>query len=105
LKNIQTAGGGYYSGKAKESKSQLINLRSEMLNEIKHLKSIKKDYAKEDFSQALSYLEDELEEIEVEKIRGGPSPGMSFMAVTGQQRSRMSSSFLEKRMKKKKKKK
>ena len=79
--NIQTAGGGYYAGKAKESKSQLTNLRSEMLNEIKRLKSIKKDYAKEDFSQALSYLEDELEEIEMEEEKAAQAPRQSYWAV------------------------
>ena len=105
LKNIQTAGGGYYSGKAYESKANLILLQSEILNELKYLKSNKKDFAEKDFNEGLSYLEDELEEILREETVGGSAPGLSFMAVKGQQRSRMSSSFLEKRMKKKKKKK
>jgi len=103
LKNIQIAGSGFYSGKAVESKTQLIRLKSEILNELKYLKSIKKDFAEKDFTEGLSYLEDELEEIVLEEKEGGISPGLSFMAVKGQQRSRMSSFTLKKRMKKKKK--
>jgi hypothetical protein len=103
MANIQSAGGGYYSGKAKESKAQLINLKSEILNELKYLKSTKRDFAEKDFTEGLSYLEDELEEIEVEEREVGQAPGMSFMAVKGQQRSRLSSNAIKKRMKKKKK--
>ncbi|MHA1987156.1 MAG: hypothetical protein ACW98D_10990 [Promethearchaeota archaeon] len=103
LKNIQTAGGGYYSGKAVESKAQLIQFKDEMLDEMRRLKKINKPFAEQDFNEGLSYLEDELEEIEMEEREGGHAPGMSFMAVKGQQRSRMSSSTLKKRRKKKKK--
>ena len=103
MKNIQTAGGGYYSGKAKESKAQLIHLKSSMLSELKHLKSIKRDFAEQDFNEGLSYLEDELDEIEIEEKEVGKAPVMSFWAVKGQKRARMSSNALKKRMKKKKK--
>jgi hypothetical protein len=103
MKNIQSAGGGYYSGKAEESKKQLTHLKAEMLNEMKSLKSIGRAFAETDFVEGLSYLEDELEEIEMEEKEVVQAPAKSYWAAKGQQRARMSSNALKKRMKKKKK--
>ncbi len=89
MKNIQSAGGGYYSGKAEESKKQLIHLKAEMLNEMKSLKSIGRTFAEKDFAEGLSYLEDELEEIEMEEKEVAQAPAKSYWAAKGQQRARM----------------
>jgi len=103
MKNIQSAGGGYYSGKAEESKEQLINLKADMLTEMKSLKLGNRAFAEEDFAEGLSYLEDELEEIELEEKEVAQAPAKSYWAAKGQQRARMSSGKLKKRMEKKKK--
>jgi Mg-chelatase subunit ChlD len=103
MKNIQTAGGGYYSGKAEESKDRLTQLKVEMLNEMKSLKSSNIAFAEQDFAEGLSYLEDELEEIEIEEKEVAQAPAKSYWAAKGQQRARMSSGKLKKRMEKKKK--
>ncbi len=103
MKNIQIAGGGYYSGKAQESKVQLTTLRAELLNEMKSLKSNNRTFAEQDFTEGLSYLEDELEEIELEEREVAQAPVSSFWAAKGQKRARISSTALKKRMEKKKK--
>lgn len=103
MKNIQSAGGGYYSGKAEESKEQLTHLKAEMLNEMKSLKSRNRAFAEQDFAEGLSYLEDELEEIEIEEKEVAQAPAKSYWAAKGQQRARISSGKLKKRMEKKKK--
>jgi len=103
MKNIQSAGGGYYSGKAEESKKQLTNLKADMLTEMKSLRSGNRAFAEEDFAEGLSYLDDELEEIELEEKEVAQAPAKSYWATKGQQRARMSSAKLKKRMEKKKK--
>ncbi|MHA2034851.1 MAG: hypothetical protein ACW972_04485 [Promethearchaeota archaeon] len=102
MKNIQTAGGGYYSGKAQESKVQLTTLRADLLSEMRSLKSSNRTFAEQDFSEGLSYLDDELEEIELEEREVAQAPASSFWAAKGQKRARISSSALKKRMEKKK---
>ena len=103
MKNIQVAGGGYYSGKTKESKVQLTELKADILNEMKSLRSSNKTFAEQDFTEGLSYLDDELEEIEIEEKEVAQAPAKSYWAAKGQQRARISSSSLKKRMEKKKK--
>ncbi|MFW9876140.1 MAG: hypothetical protein ACFFG0_23815 [Candidatus Thorarchaeota archaeon] len=103
MMNIQAAGGGYYAGKANESKARLKGLRDEMLGEMKRLKSINKIFAEKDFSEGLAFLDDELEEIEMEEEKAVQAPKKSYWAVKGQQRARISSGALKKRMEKKKK--
>ena len=103
MMNIQMAGGGYYAGKTKESKEQLKNLKNEMLSELNFLKSSKTTFNERDFSEGLAYLDDELEEIEMEEEKAAQAPTQSYWAVKGQQRARMSLGALKKRMEKKKK--
>jgi len=103
MMNIQAAGGGYYAGKSKESKAQLRSLRDEMLGEMKRLKSVNMKFAEEDFSEGLAYLDDELEEIEMEEEKAAQAPTQSYWAVKGQKRARISSGALKKRIEKKKK--
>jgi hypothetical protein len=103
MMNIQTAGGGYYAGKAKESKARLRSLRDEMLGEMNRLKSVNMTFAEKDFAEGLAYLDDELEEIEMEEEKAAQAPTQSYWAVKGQKRARISSGALKKRMEKKKK--
>lgn len=103
MMNIQAAGGGYYSGKDKESKERLKNLKSEMLGELKQLKSENRTFSEEDFTKGLAFLDDELEEIEMEEEKVGFAPTQSFWAAKGQQRARFSLDKMKKRMEKKKK--
>ncbi len=103
MMNIQTAGSGYYAGDANESKSRLKTFKNAMINEMKELKSANKAFAEEDFTEGLSYLDDELEEIEMEEKEVAQAPAKSYWAAKGQQRTRMSSGSLKKRMAKKKK--
>jgi hypothetical protein len=106
--NIQRAGGGYYSGKTNESKKMLRNLRRDMEIERRHLGSRGMSImAATNFSVGMSYLNDELEEIEEEerKIMMVGAPSQSFWAVKGQKRARSSLNSMKKRNEKKKKKK
>ena len=103
MMNIQTAGSGYYAGKAQESKKRLNKLKSNMLVESRALRSVGLNFASHQFTEGLSYLEDELEEIEVEEKEVVQAPVSSFWAVKGQKRARMSLNAMKKRMKKKKK--
>ncbi|MFX1573000.1 MAG: hypothetical protein ACFFB0_09640 [Promethearchaeota archaeon] len=103
MMNIQAAGKGYYAGKATESKKRLTGLKKEMLNELNRLRSVNMSFAEQDFTEGLSYLDDELEEIEIEEKEVSQAPAKSYWAAKGQQRARISSNALKKRMKKKKK--
>ena len=103
IMNIQAAGGGYYAGKGSQSKAHLTQLKGEMLKELKRLKSVSKNFDDKDFTEGVSYLEDELEEIEMEESEVAQAPPKSYWAAKGQQRTRMSTTSLKKRMKEKKK--
>ncbi|MFX1317009.1 MAG: hypothetical protein ACFE9T_14195, partial [Promethearchaeota archaeon] len=103
MMNIQAAGTGYYAGKASESKSRLTTLKKEMMNELNRLRSVNMSFAEHDFTEGLSYLDDELEEIEMEEKEVAKAPAKSYWAAKGQQRARISSNTLKKRMEKKKK--
>ena len=103
MMNIQAAGVGYYAGKANKSKAKLTHLKSEMLNELKRLKSVNMAFAEQDFSEGLTYLDDELEEIETQEKEVAQAPMKSYWAAKGQQRARLSQNALKKRMKKKNK--
>ncbi|MFX1291842.1 MAG: hypothetical protein ACFFAG_12875, partial [Promethearchaeota archaeon] len=103
MMNIQAAGGSFYAGKARESKKRLINLKREMLAEFNHMRSSGLGISGQNFSKGLAYLDDELEEIEMEEEKAAHAPTQSYWAVKGQKRARISSSALKKRMEKKKK--
>ena len=103
MMNIQSAGSGYYAGKANDSKKRLIKLKNVMRDEMMALKSSNLSFAEEEFTESLSYLDDELEEIEMEEKEVAQAPAKSYWAAKGQQRARMSSTSLKKRMEKKKK--
>jgi len=103
MMNIQTAGGEYYAGKAKESKKRLRSLKREMLAEMHNLNSSGLGIIGGNFTDGLAYLDDELEEIEEEEEKAAQAPTKSYWAVKGQQRARMSIGALKKRMEKKKK--
>ncbi|MBA7651230.1 hypothetical protein ES703_59047 [subsurface metagenome] len=103
MMNIQTAGGGFYAGKAKESKKRLRSLKREMLAEMHNLNSSGLGIIGGNFSDGLTYLDDELEEIDMEEEKAAQAPTQSYWAVKGQKRARMSLGALKKRMEKKKK--
>jgi Mg-chelatase subunit ChlD len=103
MMNIQAAGGGYFAGKAEESKDRLRSLKNEMLGELNQLKSSKMTFNERDFSEGLAYLNDELEEIDMEEEKAAQAPTQSYWAVKGQKRARMSLNTMKKRMEKKKK--
>jgi Mg-chelatase subunit ChlD len=104
MMNIQTAGGGYYAGKGDQSKKRLKHLKDEMMSEMRLLQSANIGFAEEDFTEGLSYLDDELEEIEMEEKEVAQAPAKSYWAAKGQKRARMSTNALKKRMEKKEKK-
>ena len=104
MMNIQSAGQQYYAGKAKESKSHLKGLRSEMLEEMTRLKKVMPSFSEEEFSEGLEYLDDELDEMEMEEEKIQKAPAASYMASVGQSRTRLSEDKLVERMKRKKKK-
>ncbi|MFX0024475.1 MAG: hypothetical protein ACFE9S_19310 [Candidatus Hermodarchaeota archaeon] len=109
MMNIQTAGGSYYAGKAQESKKRLYKLKSSMLGELNKLSagglggSGGLGIVQQRFTEGLSYLEDELEEIELEEKEVERAPISSYWAVKGQKRARMSLHAMKKRMEKKNK--
>ena len=103
MMNIQSAGSGYYAGKGDDSKKQLTKLKDIMINEMNALRSTNTNFSEEEFTEGLSYLDDELEEIETEEKEVAQAPAKSYWAAKGQQRARMSSTSLKKRMEKKKK--
>ncbi|MFX1256405.1 MAG: hypothetical protein ACFFAN_00955 [Promethearchaeota archaeon] len=104
MMNIQSTGQQYYAGKGVESKKQLAGLKDEMLEEMKRLKKVGVKFSEENFTEGLNYLDDELEEMEMEEEKAASSPKASYMATMGQYRTRISQDKLEKRMKAKKKK-
>jgi len=114
--NIHLAGISQYAGKGFKSKKRLMKLREMLRKEYKSLKSqgIKPSTIR-NFTEGMVYLEDELDEIQMEKKEalflveesgGGLGGGgtMSFMATKGQKRYRISQNELKRRMEKKKKK-
>jgi len=104
MMNIQAAGTSYYAGKADKSKKQLSGLKNEILNELNRLKSIDADYSQNAFSESLEFLDDELEEMELEQKEAAAAPKASYMAAKGQSRSRISQELKSFRIAEKKKK-
>lgn len=103
MMNIQSAGSGYYAGKGDDSKKRLTKLKNVMMKEMNALKSSNTRFEEAQFTESLSYLDDELEEIEMEEKEVAQAPAKSYWAAKGQQRARISSASLKKRMEKKKK--
>lgn len=104
MMNIQSSGQKYYSGKAKESKSNLSSFRAELNDELKQLIKKKAKFSEKDFMESIDYLDDELEEMEIEEEKMKSAPKASYQASVGQTKFRMSEDLLRERMKRKKKK-
>jgi Mg-chelatase subunit ChlD len=104
MMNIQSAGQQYYAGKAKNSKTHLNSLRNELMGELKSLHKSNVKFSEKDFSEGIEYLEDELEEMEIEEEKQKSAPKASYQAAMGQSHFRMSEDLLQERMKRKKKK-
>ena len=101
--NIQRAGGGYYAGKTKESKEMLRSLRRKISGEMNYRNSSGLGIIGHSFSAGLAYLDDELEEIDMEEKKAAQAPTQSYWAVKGQKRARTSLNTMKKRREKKKK--
>ena len=70
MRNIQSAGAGYYAGKGEKSKKKLKGLRSSINNELKSLMGRGGSFKQDDFEESIAYLDDELEEIEGGSVEG-----------------------------------
>ena len=103
MMNIQAAGGGYYTGKAKESKERLKKFRNEISGELGIMQISMPVFNVSSFSDGLAYLDDELEEIDMEEKKAAQAPTQSYWAVKGQKRARTSLNTMKKRREKKKK--
>jgi hypothetical protein len=101
MMNIQQAGTSYYAGKAEDSKKMLRKLKTGIANEIESLQGAGAPV--ESFEEGLSYLDDELDEMEMEEAEVQQAPKASYQAAKGQVRARISKEKLKKRMESKKK--
>ncbi len=104
MMNIQSSGQQYYAGKASESKKRLKKLKESIKTEMSSMKAAYDDFDEGEFSESIEYLDDELEEMEMEEKQVMSAPKASYMATKGQMRTRLSEDKLIKRMKAKKKK-
>jgi len=99
--NIQSSGIHDYSGKREKSKTQLQELRNDLMEEIKNMKTANVNFADENFVESVQYLEDELEEMKLEEEMAEQAPKSSYFASVGQSRTRLSHIQMQKRLKKK----
>ncbi|MBD3342612.1 MAG: hypothetical protein GF353_26160 [Candidatus Lokiarchaeota archaeon] len=104
MMNIQSAGSQYYGGGVNDSKNKLNQLKKSIESEMHALKGGNIDFDEEDFSESIAYLNDELEEIEMEEEKVTNAPKASFFAAKGQSRARMSQELKKQKLKKKKQK-
>lgn len=102
MMNIQETGRGWYGGKAKESKKQLSELKAGLQNEMRFMKEADINFKEETFTEGLGFIDDDIEEMEMEEEKFSSTPKSSYMASKGQSRARISQEELKKRMKSKK---
>jgi len=101
MMNIQQSGQSTYAGKADKSKKKLSKLRGAIKNELSEIQAMDASFGGAAFNEGMDYLDDELEEMEVEEKAVASSPKASYMAAKGQMRSRISAELKELKMKKK----
>jgi DNA-directed RNA polymerase subunit RPC12/RpoP len=99
--NIQSSGTQDYSGKREKSKSQLQDLKRNILEEINTIKASDANFVGTKFMESVSFLDDELEEMELEEEMAQKAPKASYFASVGQARTRMSQDKIFKRLQKK----
>jgi len=99
--NIQSSGIKDYSGKRDKSKSQLQELKKNIMDEINTIKAKNANFSDIKFMESVDYLEDELEEMNHEERMAEQAPKASYFASIGQARTRVSQDQIFKRMQKK----
>jgi hypothetical protein len=99
--NIQSSGMNDYKGKREKSKSQLQELKKNLLEEIKSIKAMNSDFKDIKFTESVDFIEDELEEMMLEEEMAKEAPQSSYYASVGQARTRISQDQIFKRLKKK----
>jgi DNA-directed RNA polymerase subunit RPC12/RpoP len=99
--NIQSSGIQDYSGKREKSKSQLQDLKRNILEEMNTIKASDANFVGTKFMESVSFLDDELEEMDLEEKMAQNAPKASYFASVGQARTRISQDKLFKRMQKK----
>ena len=104
MMNIQSSGQQWYSGNAEQSRRHLQELKQNIIKEKEDLKAANVKFSEQEFDDGLTYLDDELEEMNAEEEKSKSAPKASYMAAGGQTRSRFSQDKVEERLKKKGKK-
>jgi len=99
--NIQSSGLHDYKGKREKSKSQLQELKKNLVEEMKTIKSLNANFEDTKFTESVNFLEDELEEMTLEEEMAKQAPESSYYASVGQARTRTSQDQIFKRLQKK----
>jgi hypothetical protein len=99
--NIQSSGIHDYSGKREKSKSQLLKLKQFLVEEMNTMKAEKVNFEENNFIESVDFLEDELEEMNLEEERAKEAPQASYFASVGQARTRISQDQVFNRLQKK----
>ncbi len=99
--NIQSSGIHDYSGEREKAKSQLQNLKKNILEEMNIMKQTNVNFTGTKFMESADYLEDELEEMSLEEKMAEQTPKSSYFASVGQARTRISQDQIFKRLQKK----
>jgi hypothetical protein len=99
--NIQSSGLNDYKGKRDKSRSQLQELKKSILEEMNKMKSANLNFEENKFAESVDFLEDELEEMNIEEQKAKEAPKASYYASVGQARTRISQDQIFNRLKKK----
>lgn len=99
--NIQSSGIQDYSGKREKSLVQLQDLKKNIMEERKILMAMDANFVDTKFKESVNFLDDELEEMELEEKMAQNAPKASYFASVGQARTRISQDKIFKRLQKK----
>jgi hypothetical protein len=99
--NIQSSGIQDYSGKREKSITQLQDLKKNIMEERNILMAMDANFVDNKFEESVNFLDDELEEMELEEKKAQNAPKASYFASVGQARTRISQDKIFKRLQKK----
>ena len=99
--NIQSSGIQDYSGKREKSIVQLQDLKKNIIEERNILMAMDANFVDNKFEESVNFLDDELEEMELEEKMAQNAPKASYFASVGQARTRTSQDKIFKRLQKK----
>lgn len=99
--NIQSSGIQDYSGKREKSIVQLQDLKKNIIEERNILMAMDANFVDTKFKDSVNFLDDELEEMELEEKMAQNAPKASYFASVGQARTRTSQDKIFKRLQKK----